>query len=71
MPSIFEITSNGRVQVGVDGEALTMASPVVCEVVPAAVTMLIPPQAPGRSPAARAMSWDSPKELWDIALGRG
>lgn len=67
----FEITSNGPVQVGVDGEALTMASPVVFEVVPAAVTMLIPPHAPGRSPAARAMSWNSPKELWDIALGRG
>ena len=67
----FEITSNGPVQVGVDGEALTMASPVVFEVVPAAVTMLIPAHAPGRSPAARAMSWNSPKELWDIALGRG
>ena len=67
----FEITSDRSVAVGVDGEALTMESPVVFETIPAAVTMLIPPQAPGRSPAARAMSWNSPKELWDIALGRG
>ncbi len=66
----FEITSGRPVPVGVDGEALTMDSPVVFETLPAAVTMLIPPQAPGRSPAARAMSWNSPKELWDIALGR-
>jgi len=66
----FEVTSDGPVQVGVDGEALTMDSPVVFEVVPAAVTMLIPPQAPGRYPAARAKSWNSPRELWDIALAR-
>ena len=57
-------------QVGVDGEALTMDAPVVFEILPAALTVLLPPQAPGRSPAARKMSANTPQELWDLALGR-
>ena len=67
----FEITSAGPVQVGVDGEALTMQSPVVFEIIPAALTVLLPPHAPGRSPAARRLSANTPKELWDLALGLG
>ena len=66
----FEITSGGPVQIGVDGEALTMQSPVVFEMIPAALTVLLPPSAPGRSPAARRLSANTPKELWDLALGR-
>ena len=66
----FEITSSGPVQVGVDGEALTMDAPVVFEILPAALTVLLPPHAPGRSPAARKMSANTPGELWDLALGR-
>ena len=66
----FEITSSGPVQIGVDGEALTMQSPVVFEMIPAALTVLLPPSAPGRSPAARRLSANTPKELWDLALGR-
>lgn len=67
----FEVRSGGEVQVGVDGEALTMQAPVVFETLPAALTVLLPPQAPGRSPAARALSRNTPKELWRVALGRG
>ena len=66
----FEITSSGPVQIGVDGEALTMESPVVFEIIPAALTVLLPPHAPGRSPAARKLSTNTPRELWDLALGR-
>ena len=66
----FEITSGGPVQIGVDGEALTMESPVVFEMIAAALTVLLPPSAPGRSPAARRLSANTPKELWDLALGR-
>ena len=66
----FEITSSGPVQIGVDGEALTMESPVVFEILPAALTVLLPPHAPGRSPAARKLSANTPRELWDLALGR-
>ena len=66
----FEVASSGPVQVGVDGEALTMDAPVVFEILPHALTVLLPPQAPGRSPAARKMSANTPRELWDLALGR-
>ena len=66
----FEVASSGPVQVGVDGEALTMDAPVVFEILPDALTVLLPPQAPGRSPAARKMSANTPRELWDLALGR-
>jgi diacylglycerol kinase family enzyme len=66
----FEITSSGPVQIGVDGEALTMDPPVVFEMRPAALTVLLPPQAPGRSPAARKLRANTPQELWNVALGR-
>ena len=65
----FEITSDGPVQVGVDGEALTMDPPVIFETLPAALTVLLPPHAPGRSPAARRVSRNTPRELWRVALG--
>lgn len=67
----FEITSSGPVEIGVDGEALTMAAPVVFKILPAALTVLLPPQAPGRSPAARRLTSNAPKELWNLATGRG
>jgi diacylglycerol kinase family enzyme len=66
----FEITSGSPVRIGVDGEALTMDPPVVFEMLPAALTVLLPPQAPGRSPAARKLTTNTPRELWDLALGR-
>lgn len=66
----FEITSSSPVRIGVDGEALTMDPPVVFEMLPAALTVLLPPQAPGRSPAARKLTGNTPRELWDLALGR-
>ncbi len=67
----FEVRSGGPVQVGLDGEALSMDAPVVFEMLPDALTVLLPPHAPGRSPAARALSGNTPKELWHLALGRG
>lgn len=66
----FEVGSTGPVQVGVDGEALTMQAPVVFETLPAALTVLLPPHAPGRSPAARSLPRNTPGELWRVALGR-
>ncbi|MGB7982946.1 MAG: diacylglycerol kinase family protein [Candidatus Nanopelagicales bacterium] len=67
----FELDSGGPVRVGVDGEALTLQAPVVFAMLPGALTVLLPPHAPGRSPAARAMSGNLPRELWRIARGRG
>ncbi len=66
----FEVTSGGPVRVGVDGEALTLDAPVVFEMLPGALTVLLPPQAPGRSPAARALSGNVARELWEVARGR-
>lgn len=66
----FEIASEGPVPIGVDGEALTMEPPIVFESLPAALTVLLPPQAPGRSPAARRVTRNTPRELWQVALGR-
>lgn len=65
----FQVNSSGPVALGVDGEALTMDPPVEFRILPAALTVLLPPQAPGRSPAARKTS-TSTKQVWDIALGR-
>lgn len=67
----FEVRSSAPVSLGVDGESLTMDPPLVFDIVPAAVTVLLPPGAPGRSPAARAMTSNTVGELWDLALGRG
>lgn len=65
----FELNSSGPVALGVDGESMSMDPPIVFEMMPGALTVLLPPQAPGSSPAARK-STVPPKELWDIALGR-
>jgi len=66
----FEIASDGPVPIGVDGEALTMDPPIVFQIHPSALTVLLPPHAPGRSPAARRITRNTPHELWQIALGR-
>ena len=66
----FEITSGGPVQVGVDGEALTMDAPVVFEILPAALTVLLPPHAPGGRRRRAGCPRNTPGELWHLALGR-
>ncbi len=67
----FEVDSGAPVRVGLDGEALTFEAPVVFEILPSALTVLLPPHAPGRSPAARSISGNIPRELWRVAVGRG
>jgi diacylglycerol kinase family enzyme len=67
----FRVDSEGPVPIGVDGEALTMDPPIVFEIHPAALTVLLPPDAPGRSPAARRVTRNTARELWQVALGRG
>jgi diacylglycerol kinase family enzyme len=67
----FQIDSEGPVPIGVDGEALTMDPPIIFETHPAALTVLLPPHAPGRSPAARRATRNTARELWQVALGRG
>jgi diacylglycerol kinase family enzyme len=51
----FEVRSDGPVDVGVDGEALTLEPPIVFATRPGALTVRMPRHAPGRSPAAAAV----------------
>lgn len=67
----FEVRSGGPVRVGLDGETLTMDPPLVFRILPRALTVLLPPHAPGRSPAARRVTANTAGQLWSIALGRG
>ncbi len=69
----FELGSGAPVQVGVDGEALTMDPPVVFESRPGALRILLPRHALQLSPAARAvrvLSRSTIAELSQIAAGR-
>jgi diacylglycerol kinase family enzyme len=70
----FEVSASGPVEVGVDGEALMMDSPVVFESRPAALRVRLPRRKVGVSPAARAvnlLSASTIAELWQVAAARG
>jgi diacylglycerol kinase family enzyme len=69
----FEINSAGRVQIGVDGEALTMDPPVMFVSRPGALRVRLPRHALQASPAARTvhvLSRSTIAELGRIAAGR-
>jgi diacylglycerol kinase family enzyme len=69
----FEVRSDAPVQVGVDGEALTMDAPVVFEIKPGALRVRLPRHALQVSPAARTvqlLSGSTIAELGRVAAGR-
>jgi diacylglycerol kinase family enzyme len=69
----FEINSGGPVQIGVDGEALTMNPPVVFASTPGALRVRLPRHALKVSPAARTvhvLSASTIAELGRVAVGR-
>jgi diacylglycerol kinase family enzyme len=66
----FRIDSGGPVQIGVDGEAMSLDPPLVFESVPGALRVRLPHHAPGVSPAARRISRSTVSELWDLVAGR-
>ena len=66
----FQVDSGASVEVGVDGEALTMTPPLVFESRPGALRVRIPRHALGASPAARATSPLAFEDLVQVALGR-
>jgi diacylglycerol kinase family enzyme len=71
--SAFEVRSSGPVEVGVDGEALTLQPPLRFVTRPGALTIRLPRAATGRSPAARAvrvMTMPTVVALWQTFLGR-
>jgi diacylglycerol kinase family enzyme len=51
---------------GVDGEALTLAVPVRCRIVPGALRVRVPRDRPGVPAEPPAMDW---RRLWALALG--
>jgi diacylglycerol kinase family enzyme len=66
----FQVDSGAPVEVGVDGEAMTLQPPIVFEVLPGALRVRMPRHAPGVSPAAKATSPWTIDQLALVALGR-
>jgi diacylglycerol kinase family enzyme len=72
-PSEFEVRSAGPVEVGIDGEALTLQPPLRFVIRPGALTVRLPRIAVRRSPAARAVrviAKPTLAALWQTVLGR-
>ena len=55
------------VPVGIDGEAVTVDTPVHCTLRPRALRVLLPRVRPGVPPPVPHIDW---KRLWHIAFGR-
>jgi diacylglycerol kinase family enzyme len=72
-PAEFRVRSGGPVEIGIDGEALTMDPPLVFTSRPGALRIRLPRHARALSPAATAVhlaSRSTVTELAVIALGR-
>jgi diacylglycerol kinase family enzyme len=67
----FELRSGGAVDVGVDGEGVVLASPIRFRILPRALRVRLPRDAPGLSPAAAEPrpEWRTLRALVDIAAG--
>jgi diacylglycerol kinase family enzyme len=68
----FQVRSGQPVEVGVDGEAMLLDPPIRFRILPGALRVRIPPQAPGYSPAAAVPTpgWSTLTALWQTATGR-
>jgi len=70
--SEFEVHSSGPVEIGVDGEAMTLQPPVHFVTRPDTLTIRLPRTATRRSPATRAirvMTMPTVVALWQTFLG--
>lgn len=63
----FEIEADGLIEVGVDGEALQLPSPLTFTTLPGALRVRIPQHAPGSSPSAVALHFTSRRDLGNLA----
>ena len=63
----FQIDANEPVDIGIDGEAMTMDPPLVFEALPGALLVRLPRHGVGRSPAARAVHVVSRSTIVDLA----
>jgi diacylglycerol kinase family enzyme len=67
----FEVTSGSPIDVGLDGESLSMDPPLRFSIRERAVRVRLPAQAIGSSPAARAMGWRAAsRSIWRVAFGK-
>ncbi|MDL4814026.1 hypothetical protein [Actinomadura opuntiae] len=56
-----------EIRVGVDGEALTLRTPVVCEIRPGVLRVRVPPHTRRLAPPRPPLDW---RRLWRLASGR-
>jgi diacylglycerol kinase family enzyme len=70
--SSFEVSSGAPIDIGLDGETLSLEPPLTFTMRPGALRVRLPTHAIGYSPAARAMGWrDAARTVWRTALGKG
>ena len=70
-PSVFEVDSGGPVDVGLDGEAMSMDPPLTFTIRERALRVRLPRNAIGYSPAARSIGWrEAGHGVWRVATGR-
>ncbi len=66
----FEVTSGAPIDVGLDGEAMVLESPLRFSIRPAPVRVRLPRHAIGYSRAARSLGWkEGAHELWQVVRG--
>ena len=65
----FQVESGGPVEVGVDGEAMSLDPPLEFHSIPGALRVRTPRKAPGVSPATRATNPWALEDLIKIAVG--
>jgi len=69
--STFEVSSGSSIDVGLDGETLSMEPPLTFTIRSKAISVRLPVHAIGYSPSARATGWRSAaRDVWRVALGR-
>lgn len=71
-PATFEVRSDGPVEIGVDGEALSLEPPLRFAIRAGALRVRLPRGALGQSPAAQAArrsTWETIPDLARVALG--
>ncbi len=60
-------STDTTIPVGIDGEAVTVDTPVHCTIHPRALRVRIPRNRPGVPPPQPKIDW---KRLWQIAFGK-
>ena len=70
-PATFEVTSGSPIDIGLDGEAMTLDPPLSFSIRPEPLRVRLPSRAIGLSPAARAIGWrGTARLLLRTALGQ-